>query len=83
MIRIERRFRNEPNGQGGVLVVDKQPGEKDQSISGAGGGIRINVPKSKPHGRTMVLACVSSSPVIWANQIPSQDGLATLAPALQ
>jgi len=50
MIRIERRFRNEPNGQGGVLVVDKQPGEKDQSISGAGGGIRINVPKSKPHG---------------------------------
>ncbi len=33
-----------------VLVVDKQPGEKDQSISGAGGGIRINIPKSKSHG---------------------------------
>jgi len=46
-----------------VLVVDKQPGEKDQSISGAGGGIRINVPKSKPHGLSGSFSLLYGLPV--------------------
>ena len=32
-----------------VFVLDKQPGEKNQSISGVGGGFRVNIPKSKPN----------------------------------
>ena len=30
---------------GRVTIEDPQPGEKDQSITGAGAGIRLNIPK--------------------------------------
>jgi len=46
-----------------VFVLDKQPGENDQSISGAGGGIRINVPKSKPHDLSASFSLLYGTPV--------------------
>lgn len=46
-----------------VFVLEKQPGEKDQSISGAGGGIRINVPKAKPNDLSASFSLLYGVPV--------------------
>ncbi len=46
-----------------VLVLDKQPGEKDKSLSGAGGGFRINVPKSKSNELSASFSLLYGLPV--------------------
>jgi len=60
-----------------VFVLDKQPGEKDQSISGAGGGIRINVPKSKPNDLSASFSLLYSAPV-FGGPAPSDGSSGTV-----
>jgi len=60
-----------------VLVVNKQPGEKDQSIIGAGGGIRINVPKSKPHDLSGSFSLLYGLPVFRGPR-PSDGNYGTI-----
>ena len=48
---------------GKVFILDKQPGETDQAITGAGGGIRINIPPVKPMDMAVSLAVLYGVPV--------------------
>ncbi|MFQ5451182.1 MAG: ShlB/FhaC/HecB family hemolysin secretion/activation protein [Nitrospinaceae bacterium] len=49
---------------GKVFVLGRQPGEIDQTISGAGGGVRINVPKIKPNDVAVSFALLYGIPVL-------------------
>ena len=62
---------------GKVFVVNKQPGEKDQAISGAGGGIRINVPKSKPNDLSANFSILYGVPV-FGSPDPSDRSFGTI-----
>jgi hemolysin activation/secretion protein len=48
---------------GKVFISDRQPGEADQSISGAGGGVRINIPPLKPVDTAVSFSVLYGVPV--------------------
>lgn len=62
---------------GKVFILDTQPGEKDQSITGAGGGIRINIPPLKPVDTAVSFAIVYGVPV-FRSPDPSDGSSGTL-----
>jgi len=59
-----------------VFVLDKQPSDsfKSQSISGAGGGIRINVPKSKPNDLSASFSLLYGVPVFRGPKPSARNG---------
>jgi len=62
---------------GKVFILDRQPGETDQSITGAGGGMRINIPPLKPMATAVSIAVLYGVPV-FGSPDPSDGSSGTL-----